>query len=254
MVSVCPPNVAVEFLTKPLPLSVSENAPIGIEEGATEFRTGIGFCRVTVLLLFCVASSAMVAVTVIVFGVGRMAGAVYIPFASIVPTVALPPTIEFTDQVTPLFVLLLVLSLVLLFALLPVLFLLLLLARLLVRSPVPMLMPVLVLVVGLVLLPVIVVLLFMVAANASFDPARIVTLEGVTVIPVPLLPSSGASGEPSLPCFVPRPEQPLSNNIRSTACVFQIRFTDMPPSDLDNKHHSARSQSQSAGFASTNSP
>jgi hypothetical protein len=204
----------------------------------------------------------MVAVTVIVFGVGRMAGAVYIPFASIVPTVALPPTIEFTDQVTPLFVLLLVLSLVLLFALLPVLFLLLLLARLLVRSPVPMLMPVLVLVlmpvlvlvVGLVLLPVIVVLLFMVAANASFDPARIVTLEGVTVIPVPLLPSSGASGEPSLPCFVPRPEQPLSNNIRSTACVFQIRFTDMPPSDLDNKHHSARSQSQSAGFASTNSP
>jgi hypothetical protein len=85
-----------------------------------------------------------------------------------------------------------------------------------------------VLVVGLVLLPVIVVLLFMVAANASFDPARIVTLEGVTVIPVLLLPSSGASGEPSLPCFVPRPEQPLSSNIRSTACVFQIRFTDMP--------------------------
>ena len=91
----------------------------------------------TVLLPFCVASSALVAVTVIVFGVGRIAGAVYIPFASIVPTVALPPAIEFTDHVTVLFA-----------------------------------MP------------------LTVAANASFAPARIVAVEGVTVIPVPLLPSS----------------------------------------------------------------
>jgi hypothetical protein len=55
---------------------------------------------VTALLPVFVASSELVAVIVIVFGVGRLAGAVYIPFASIVPVLALPPAIEFTDQFT----------------------------------------------------------------------------------------------------------------------------------------------------------
>jgi hypothetical protein len=44
-------------------------------------------------------------VIVTVFGVGTLAGAVYSPFASIVPVVALPPATEFTDQVTLLLVL-----------------------------------------------------------------------------------------------------------------------------------------------------
>jgi hypothetical protein len=94
----------VEFVTKPLPVSVNENVPVEIGDGATEVRTGIGFCNVTVLVPFCVVSAALVAVTVIVFGVGRLAGAVYIPFESIVPVVALPPATEFTDQVTLVFV------------------------------------------------------------------------------------------------------------------------------------------------------
>ena len=128
----------------------------------------------TALVPVCVVSAALVAVSVIVFGVGRVAGAVYMPFASIVPSVALPPAVEFTDQVTLLFVLPLT-----------------------------------------------------VAANASFAPARIVAVAGVTV--TPLVPPSGGSVEPSLPRFVPRPEQPLSKKIRSTACVLQIRFTDMTP-------------------------
>ena len=42
---------------------------------------------------------------VTVFVVGRLVGAVYIPFASIVPVVAFPPLTEFTDQVTLVFVL-----------------------------------------------------------------------------------------------------------------------------------------------------
>jgi hypothetical protein len=116
----------------------------------------------------------LVAVTVIVFGVGKVAGAVYIPFASIVPTEAFPPAIEFTDHVT-----------------------------------------------------VLLAIPLTVAANDSFAPARIVALVGETDTPV-LLPS-GPRGEPSLPRFVPRPEQPLRHKIRSTACALQIRFTDVPP-------------------------
>jgi hypothetical protein len=130
-----------------------------------------------VALPFFVASSVLVAVTVMVFGVGKLAGAVYIPFASIVPTVEFPPATEFTDHVTLLFAIPLT-----------------------------------------------------VAAKASFDPARIVGVAGVTVTPV--LPPSGVSGEPSLPGFVPRPEQPVRHNIRSTACALQIRFTEVPPIGL----------------------
>jgi hypothetical protein len=59
---------------------------------------------VTVLLAFCVASLASVALIVTVFGVGNALGAVYIPLESIVPTVELPPATEFTDQFTLIFV------------------------------------------------------------------------------------------------------------------------------------------------------
>jgi hypothetical protein len=105
VVSVCPLNVTVEFVKKPLPVRVSENAPAVIGEGETDVRTGIGFCSETALVAFFVVSAALVAVMVRVFGVGRLAGAVYIPFVSIVPVVALPPATEFTDQVTLVFVL-----------------------------------------------------------------------------------------------------------------------------------------------------
>jgi hypothetical protein len=140
---------------------------------------------VTALSAFCVVSAALVAVNVTVFGVGKLVGAVYIPFVSIVPTVALPPATAFTDQVTAVFV-----------------------------EPVT------------------------VAANAPLDPARIVAVAGVTVTLVP--PLSGGSGEPSPPRFVPRPEQPLSNKTMNNACTLQIRFTALPPSNLDCKQFSAK--------------
>ena len=44
----------------------------------------------------------LVAFTVTTLGVGMAAGAVYRPLAVMVPTVALPPTMPFTLQVTPL--------------------------------------------------------------------------------------------------------------------------------------------------------
>jgi hypothetical protein len=104
VVTIVPPNDTVEFFTKPLPVSVKPKAPVDIEAGATAFKTGIGFCSVTVLLLAFVASAALVAVIVIVFGVGKLIGAAYIPFASIVPVDASPPATEFTDQFTTLLV------------------------------------------------------------------------------------------------------------------------------------------------------
>jgi hypothetical protein len=104
VVSDWPPNVTAELGTKPLPVSVSPKLPAAIVVGATAFKTGTGFCRVTALVAFCVASLASVAVTETVFGVGKLAGAVYIPFASTVPTVAFPPATEFTDQFTLVFV------------------------------------------------------------------------------------------------------------------------------------------------------
>jgi len=154
--------------------------------GDTEVRTGIGFCSVTVPLPVCVASSVLAAATVTVFGIGNAAGAVYIPFASIVPTDAFPPAIEFTDQVTALF-----------------------------ANPLTA------------------------AANASFAPARIVAVAGVTVTLLLLL-SGGSTGEPLPAVFVPRPEQPLSDKMRSTACALQIRFTDVPPRWTDRRQFSAR--------------
>ncbi len=74
-----------------------------MEFGLTDVSTGTGFCSVTALLPVFVASAALVAVTVTVFGVGRLAGAVYNPVALIVPVAALPPTAAFTDHVTVAF-------------------------------------------------------------------------------------------------------------------------------------------------------
>ena len=53
-----------------------------------------------------VGDETLIAAIVTVFGVGIAAGGVYTPVAEIVPTVLLPPTTEFTLQVTAAFVLL----------------------------------------------------------------------------------------------------------------------------------------------------
>jgi hypothetical protein len=48
-------------------------------------------------------SAALTAITVTVFGLGRLAGDVYIPAELIVPVAALPPLAPFTNQFTELF-------------------------------------------------------------------------------------------------------------------------------------------------------
>jgi hypothetical protein len=58
---------------------------------------------VTPLFPIFVLSAALVAVTVIVFGVGRFIGAVYNPVASIVPVVAFPPGTALIDHTTLVF-------------------------------------------------------------------------------------------------------------------------------------------------------
>ena len=71
--------------------------------GLTEVSTGTGFSSVNALVPVFVVSATLVAVTVIVFAIGKFTGAVYNPVASIVPVVALPPATAFTDHVTLVF-------------------------------------------------------------------------------------------------------------------------------------------------------
>ena len=54
----------------------------------------------TLLLALALESAAATALIANVLGFGRLAGAVYTPDALIVPNVALPPGIAFTDQFT----------------------------------------------------------------------------------------------------------------------------------------------------------
>jgi hypothetical protein len=79
---------------------VSENDPGAIVFGLTAVSTGTGFSSVSALVPVFVVSAALVAVTVIVFGVGKFTGAVYNPVVSMVPVVAFPPATAFTDHVT----------------------------------------------------------------------------------------------------------------------------------------------------------
>ena len=82
---------------------VSAKAPIGVVCGAILLRTGIGFSNVTVMLAEIFESAALTALTVAVFGLGRLAGDVYIPAELIVPVTALPPLAPFTNQFTRIF-------------------------------------------------------------------------------------------------------------------------------------------------------
>ena len=68
--------------------------------GVTE--TAISLATVTIDADFLEPSTTLAACTEIVAGIGKMAGAVYTPPESIVPTAAFPPGIPFTFQVTEL--------------------------------------------------------------------------------------------------------------------------------------------------------
>jgi hypothetical protein len=73
--------------------------------GLTLLSVGAGFSNVTLLLPLAFESAAAVPRIVIELGLGSAAGATYFPDASIVPTVALPPAVPFTDHCTAWFVL-----------------------------------------------------------------------------------------------------------------------------------------------------
>jgi hypothetical protein len=90
--------------TNLLPVIVNVYAPAAKLVGLTLPRTGVAFHSVTSLVAVVLASAAETSSIVIALGLGTVAGAVYTPFELIVPIVAFPATIPFTDQVTPLFV------------------------------------------------------------------------------------------------------------------------------------------------------
>lgn len=86
-----------------VPVTTSVKFPVFTAAGLIPVIVGVGFSRVTLLVLLAVVSAALVAFTVTLLGLGKFAGAAYFPFASIVPTVAEPPLVPFTDQVTLIF-------------------------------------------------------------------------------------------------------------------------------------------------------
>ena len=95
------PRFTMDAGVKPVPFTVSTKAVFAVRVvGVTLVITGVAFSSVTVALPDRVGSSTLVAVTVTVFGVGRVSGAVNVPFAAIVPVVEVPPATPLTDQVT----------------------------------------------------------------------------------------------------------------------------------------------------------
>jgi len=86
--------------TKLLPVRLREKSPRLVEVGEIPVSEGVGFRRVTAEVENFVASATLVAVTETVFGEGRAEGAVYAPEELMVPRVAVPPGVVFTDQVT----------------------------------------------------------------------------------------------------------------------------------------------------------
>ena len=100
VVTAVPPNSTCAPGTKLLPLIVSVYAPAAKLGGLTLLIAGVGFHSVTLLVAFTAEFAAAVAPILIVLGLGRLAGAVYIPAAVIVPVLAPPPATPFTDQFT----------------------------------------------------------------------------------------------------------------------------------------------------------
>jgi hypothetical protein len=68
--------------------------------------TGTGFSTASVAEPLTEGEAMLVAVIVIVFGFGTLAGGVYSPLAEIVPNATEPPVVPFTDHDTVVFVVL----------------------------------------------------------------------------------------------------------------------------------------------------
>jgi hypothetical protein len=100
VVTAAPPKSTCAPGTKLLPAIVSVYAPVVKLEGLTLLMAGVGFHSVTLLVPLAAEFAAAVAPILIVLELGRLAGAVYIPAAVIVPVLALPPATPLTDQFT----------------------------------------------------------------------------------------------------------------------------------------------------------
>ena len=95
-----PPKETCAPFTKWLPLTVSVNEPAVKVEGLTPLMAGVGFHNVTVLDALTLESCTDVTLTVTLFGLGSVPGAVYAPLGLIIPMAALPPAMPLIAQVT----------------------------------------------------------------------------------------------------------------------------------------------------------
>jgi hypothetical protein len=100
VVRLWPPNITLAPFTNLVPVIVREKFPTGTAVGETAVTVGIGFSSEIALVPERDLLDADVASIMTELGVGRAAGAVYRPLLLILPTVALPPTVPFTDQTT----------------------------------------------------------------------------------------------------------------------------------------------------------
>lgn len=82
------------------PFKLIEKFPAGTGDGDTLQTHGVGRITVRVASPNLSGYAVLVARTASTLGVGATAGALYNPVAEIVPIVALPPTIPFTDHTT----------------------------------------------------------------------------------------------------------------------------------------------------------
>ena len=106
VVSAVVPNITCAPLIKPLPFTWIVNVPTPIVCGLTDVTTGIGFSRVTALVPCTVGVLTSEACTGhhVARGAGRNAGGRRVLAGGADrATVALPPAIPFTDQVTAVF-------------------------------------------------------------------------------------------------------------------------------------------------------
>lgn len=98
-----PPKRTCAPETNLVPVTVRAKLPRLVDAGDIPVSVGVGFSSVTVAEPLTEASATLVARIVMVFGLGKEIGAVYLPLVSIVPTVGDPPVVPFTDHVTLVF-------------------------------------------------------------------------------------------------------------------------------------------------------
>lgn len=94
-----PDSVTCAPLTKLLPVIVRVKLPAFTVDGLTLLKIGVGLSSATDALALAAVLTVLTAVTVTLFGVGKVCGATYSPPELMVPIVEFPPATPFTDQI-----------------------------------------------------------------------------------------------------------------------------------------------------------